>query len=62
VAKIIQISFKEKEKEIYDFVHEHSYPSAYVKDLIIKDFNEQKKKEQENNIPIRNAGMFDMLD
>lgn len=49
------ISFKDDEKDIYDFLLSHKYFSAYMKNLIRKDMEESKVKDtktvktQENN-------------
>jgi hypothetical protein len=41
MALRIPLSFKEKEKDLYDFVMSKKSPSAYIKELI--DADRQKK-------------------
>ena len=71
-VKPTKLSYKEEEGWIRDYVHSHSSPSGWLKDLIIKEYKreqkinngyvatEQKKesKEQEQ----RSNGVFGLLD
>lgn len=40
----ITISFKETEEDIYNWVKEHSYYSAFMKDLIKKEIKKESVK------------------
>lgn len=41
----IPISFREIEKELYDYAKSKRCPSAYIKDLIEADMKKSQKKE-----------------
>lgn len=54
----IQLSFKDNEKKIYDYIKSKFNYSAYLKELVLKDM------EKENNVISRNemnnsSGGFD---
>ena len=55
--KPVKITWKEDEKWLHDFVHEHSSPAAWFKDLAIEEYKRQKEKEQP-----RNSQRFNFLD
>jgi hypothetical protein len=57
--KPVKITWKSDEQWLYDFVNEHSSPSAWFKDLAIAEY----KRQNNNGIPKQNSnGMFDLLD
>lgn len=45
----VPLSFKDSEKDLYDFLKKHRNVSAYLKDLIEADM----KKQEELNKPVR---------
>lgn len=42
----VTVTFKEKEMWIYEIVAQHSSPSAYIKDVLIKAHESDKNKQQ----------------
>jgi len=50
MALRIPLSFKEKERELYNFVMSKKSPSAYIKELIDEDRKKKDKLEQRPRI------------
>jgi predicted DNA-binding protein len=46
MAMKIPLSFKEREKNLYEFVRKKKSPSAYLKELIEEDMKKRKPKQQ----------------
>lgn len=52
----ISLSFKENEKEIYDYLTSKLSASIYIKELILVDMKEKPEKRNENK---KNATGYD---
>ncbi|MCX7771549.1 MAG: hypothetical protein N2376_00360 [Clostridia bacterium] len=48
MAMKIQVSFKKKEKTIYDFANKKKSPSAYIKELIEEDMSKNRPEKKVN--------------
>ena len=51
-ALTITVSFKETGREMYEYVKDHSCPSAWVKDLVKKEMQGTKENNQNNDFSI----------
>ena len=56
----IKITFKLDEKWLGAYANKHSSPAAWIKDLMIADYEKTHKEEPQQQK--QNSGMFDLLD
>lgn len=54
----IQLSFKENEKNLYDYIKSKFNYSAYLKELVLKDMEKENNAMSRNEM-INSSGGFD---
>ena len=57
----IKVSFKQNEEWLYDFSKSHSSASAWIKDLIKKEYKKEHQENHQSNYNTKEKGIFDMI-